>query len=474
MDENQSSKKTMIQISNDNMLATIVLAPPLEEEPYSIDEIMSILSDAGIEYGIKRDAIWGLIEKNQYNKEIVVAEGVKKENGRDGVYEFFFDTKRKPNMVIKEDGSIDFHNIQYFEPVFEGQVIAKYYKATNGRCGCDVKGAIHMAKPGKDLHALRGKFIKANSEGTVYTALISGKIELQNDKTICITPVRNIAGYVDCTVGNIYFDGDIVVQMDVLPGSIIEASGSVFVNGSVESATIIAGRDVVLRYGMQGGDRGLVIAGGRVMAKFFEATSVEAGGDINSNAIINCQMVSSETITVIGCFGAIVGGCVFAKRGIVASKIGNSSEIQTKVTVGITQKDYDRLHKLEDTCRQIENEICGLKEVISLFEDRAVRLLQTGQIVVEDLQRKRAADRLREKEVEMGKLKYCYESQKNEISEISNVELRVLIGIYKGTILHINAIEQRMHTIEEAVTIRSKGSDVLMYNKISGKFMDIK
>ena len=466
-----SLQEPIIKISYDYLIATAYLVPPIGEKEYTVEEVLRLLSIYGVKHGIKKDVITSIIEDKRYNEEVVVAEGVEKINGKDGYYEFLFNTDPKPHPSIKEDGSVDFYNIQCFEPVHKGQVIAKYYKATNGNYGWDIKGNMTTPKPGKDLPALRGKSFLVNDEGTEYRATQSGKIELFDNRIIVITPILYVTDCVDYTVGNIQFDGDIVIQKDVLAGFTIEASGSIFVHGSVESATIIAGKDIVIKHGMQGAEKGKVVAGGKVMAKFFEATDIKAGGDISTSAIMNCRVFSDKKVVVVGRFGAIVGGYVSGKEGIVVSKVGNSSEIATHIEVGITKDDYNTLNDITMKSQQIERDITRLKEILSLYEKKESIRLENGEIVEEDPQKGKVMDTLSVRQEEIAELNKHYEDKKNEIQQISNAEIQVLVGLHKGTIVHINTIKKAMITITQDVSIRLRGENIVVYNGSDNKYL---
>lgn len=460
----QLLQEPIIKISCDYLIATVYLIPPIGDKEYTVEEILRVLSAYGVKQGIKEDVITNIIEDKRYNQEIVIAQGVEKINGRNGYYEFLFNTDPKPRPSIREDGSVDFYNIKCFEPVQKGQAIANYYKASNGAYGWDIKGNMITPKPGKDLPALRGKSFRVNNEGTKYIATQSGKIELIDNQIIAITPILYISGCVDYTVGNLLFDGDIVIQNDVLSGFIVEASGSIFVNGSVESATIIAGKDIVIKHGMQGAERGSVVAGGMVMAKFFEATDIKAGGDISTSAIMNCRVFSDKKVVVVGQFGAIVGGYVSGKEGIVVSKVGNNSEIITHIEVGVTKEDYQLLNDITIKVQRIENEIACLKEILSLIEKKDDKSFVGGEIVESYWQRDKVIDTRSVREGEMAQLNKTYEDKKKEIWKVSNAEIRILSGLHKGAVVHMNARIKEMNTITQDIAICTRGKKIVVYN----------
>ena len=57
---------------------------------------------------------------------------------------------------------------------------------------------------------------------------------------------------VDNSVGNIYFDGTVIVRKNVLNGFKVIAKGDVQVNGIIEGGYVENTGDVVVRQGIQG------------------------------------------------------------------------------------------------------------------------------------------------------------------------------------------------------------------------------
>ena len=104
---------------------------------------------------------------------------------------------------------------------------------------------------------------------------MSGKIETQNDRVV-ILPVHELSGNADLSSGNIDFHGDVVIHGSVESGVIVKASGTITVDGIVEACTLEAGKDIILRSGMLGGNKASVKTKGSITAKFFEFTPLQS------------------------------------------------------------------------------------------------------------------------------------------------------------------------------------------------------
>ncbi len=121
-------------------------------------------------------------------------------------------------------------------------------------------------KAGKRQLPLKGKGFERRDDNT-YVALMSGKIETQNDRVV-ILPVHELSGNADLSSGNIDFHGDVVIHGSVESGVIVKASGTITVDGIVEACTLEAGKDIILRSGMLGGNKASVKTKGSITAKF--------------------------------------------------------------------------------------------------------------------------------------------------------------------------------------------------------------
>ena len=262
---------------------------PEDDKNYTIEDLKEILEQNGVHFGILETALQDMAESQLYNQPILVAKGIKPVDGVDGYYEYMFQPATDKKPQIKPNGSVDYWSVNNIQPVEAGQVIAIYHPPIQGKDGTGVKGNVIFAKRGKDQPLLKGKGFERSADDLTYTASIDGKIEMQGDR-IVILAIHEISGDADITGGNIDFRGDVVVHGNVENGITIKASGSITIDGTVEACTLIAGKDIILRGGMLGGNRSMVKTKGSIYAKFFENTIIEADGIIQADVLMNCTV----------------------------------------------------------------------------------------------------------------------------------------------------------------------------------------
>ncbi|MBO5279177.1 MAG: DUF342 domain-containing protein [Lachnospiraceae bacterium] len=417
--------ESVVRISDDKMSATLELCRPPEGEHYGLAELKVLLDANGVKYGIDEEVIEKMIEKNIYNRPIIVARGKEAVDGEPGYYKYNFRTETSSAPHILEDGSVDYLNMDLFESVTVGQVVAEYVPGTAGVCGYTVKGEICMAKHGAELLPLRGQGFTVSEDKRKYISILNGRIELV-DGRLEISNVFTVTGNLDISVGNVRFDGDVYVMGSMEPGLSIIATGNVVIDGHVGSVTIRASKDVILKNGMQGGGTGYIECGGNVSGRFFESATIKAKGNVNANYFFNCNIESEGKIEVSGSKGVIVGGSAKALLSIQAHGLGNAAEIPTYVSVGITSENVNKYNALNRTLAKIDSEIEILQKNIKMFEEAFARGLKNDKMDQVLYQKIKQAYAIKEKEREQ-----CVENRNDMALIIANMGKAKIIVVGK-------------------------------------------
>lgn len=431
IDEGDDFDGVAIGISDDKMEVTMCVYP--REEGYTVSLLRARLREMGVTHGIKDDVLKELAE-NPDGDLVTVAEGIQSVQGKDGWYEFFFDTEYKDKPKILDDGSVDYSLYGNMPSVEEGDTLAVYHHPEEGRDGVNVFGEYITAMPGKNLPRLSGVGVVSLDDGETFVARYGGKI-LYDDGRINIEKELIITGDVSNTTGDVFFRNDIHIYGNVTAGmKVVSEKGGIVVDGSVESATLKAAKDITIKNGMQGNEVGIVQAGGNVSSRFFELTTVKAGGSISTNSIMNCNIYSGEDVEVAGKFGAIVGGEIEAKREISASLIGNDTGIETKLIAGAPGDVAGRIMVLKSSISSKAANIDKMEETLEKLDDDILKydLDEYNQKKME-LTRKKVATA-----VEMNNLTKELRQQEELYSKSREAKVTVFKTVFPGTFITIN------------------------------------
>ena len=360
--------KIEVFVSGDEMEACIEIRCG-QEENISSEEILTRLKKYGVTQGILTDTIDRIVAEKRYQETIIVAQGKPGQRGRDGWYEYFFQTKLDRSPTILPDGSADYRNIRWYELVEEGQKIAYYHQAELGAPGHTVTGKQVAPRKGEEKNVLRGKGFHLLPDGKTYTAAFSGKIELTEGDKIEISKLC-VMESVSLSTGNVDFEGCVYVKGNVGSGAVIQATEDVIVNGFVEAAVIRCGGEILLRQGANGSGGGLIRADKKVTGKFFEAIQVVSGGDISANYCLNCNLYAKGSILIQGREGMLAGGQAQAVREIRATNVGNRAVIKTVIRLGMDESLLQEKRSAEKEIAEVNEELVILGNAYLDFQKK--------------------------------------------------------------------------------------------------------
>lgn len=377
-----------LMISDDNMRADMLLLEPEDGWVITLEMALDFLLDKGIRMGVDQEILGKMIANKVYSEPFTVALGKPALSGKDGWFEFFFETKVEAKPQENADGSVDFHNMKLFEEVAIGDKLVTYHPATKGEFGYDILGKFLMPKNGKELAKIKGKGFSISEDGLTYTAELCGKIEYRYGE-MTILEIFEVPGNLDLTVGNVRFSGDVKVRGDVAGGMLIEASGNVEIQGHVAGATIKAGKDIILKKGVQGAKEANIEAKGNIFGQFFEEATIVCGGNLEGNYLLNCNTYAVGKVNIRGKHGRIMGGRTHGILGIEMHDGGNDNEIPTILQVGISDEIMQQYSSITEEIKKNEEEVQSIENGISKltmykdtfypeeYEKNRIRMLQT-------------------------------------------------------------------------------------------------
>ena len=197
-------------------------------------------------------------------------------------------------------------------------------------------------------------------------------------KLVEVEPLFIVGKDVDFSTGNIDFLGSILIKGDIKSGFKVKAQNDVEVQGIVEDAEIDSGGDVLLKTGFVGKGDGKITAKGKIMAKFCDNQSLSSNDDIIvGEYLMHSNVETKGKVIVTDQTGLIVGGEIYALKGIEAKVIGNQNYAPTKLFVGI---NIEIKEKIKDCKDQLSMNIENKEEI-----EKATMLLMKRKLLNKEL-----------------------------------------------------------------------------------------
>ncbi len=351
-----------INVSADKMQAYGRFYPPSNDGAFiDKDEIINDLKYKGVVYGVDETVIGDFLQTRSYCSNIVLAAGKEPRQGEDSYVEYLFNTDLKARPTLREDGSVDFFQLNIINHVKAGDCLAVLHPEDPGEDGHDVYGTVVKPRTVKREVIHFGRNIKLSenrkeiySEVDGHVTLVDGKVFVSN-----VMEVENV----DISTGDIDYEGNVQVNGNVCSNFKINARGNVEVRGVVEGAEIIAEGNVTIARGVNGMSKGVIKAGGNVIAKFIENATVEAKGYVETGSVLHSHVTAGTEVRVGGKKGFITGGYVGATNLIDVKTLGAELGANTIVEIGINPETKRRYHELEEQLKQ-DNKVISMAQPV--------------------------------------------------------------------------------------------------------------
>ena len=339
-----------VQLSNDELKATLVITSAMAGEPVSRDLISRTLVSAGIVVGIYKKNIRELYEKSLTlppGKTIadVVAEGTQAVAGRDTWFEPLLTENSEVKPLENEDGFVDYRKFSTIRTTSAGTLLMRRHPATAGTTGQTVTGKVVPAQSGvyREFQLGDGVVIDDRDPDLLISTLAG--IPIFDDNNVRIDQVVEVEN-VDLSTGNIDIEGNLMVTGDILTGMSVRVTGDIRVRGTVEAANLQSSGSIHISGGMIGGSKtggdedshqASVQCGGNFTARFAEHVHMKVNGNIHvQEALAHCHVYCKNQIQVgaSGGRGQIVGGNVVSGMLIDAKILGTAAFVATQLEVG--------------------------------------------------------------------------------------------------------------------------------------------
>jgi uncharacterized protein (DUF342 family) len=363
-----------VSISADEMEAKLKLnitAKEFAESKISISsEIIEELNKADVVSGLDK-----LFNKPiTVQKEIIIAKGIKPQDGEDAVIRYYEIQEKKP--VVKEDGTVNHYELNLIDNVRKGDWLGEKIHPTEGKPGKTVTDKLLPARRGIDFTLKYDKkTIEEYEEDnkTILIALTDGAVKFEGDK-IKVDSHLIIPGDVGYETGNIIFDGYVTVKGTVKDGFSVTAKNDISIQSNMGLGVInkISSKEgsIYIKGGIFGKNVSVIEAKKSVFVKYCNECRIIAGEDINIGFYALDSNLKAKKIIMDPIHGKIIGGSINAEIQVITGVLGNRSEKKTYINIS----GFDRvaikneLNQLLEKYKDTLDEVTKVKRQIEKFE----------------------------------------------------------------------------------------------------------
>ena len=421
-----------IRISSDNMNVSATFYPPSEGmKPLSFNDVIVKLSYMSVEFGIMEDVIKdSIFECNTEYKtvqNVLIAQGEPAVKYIPKHYIIESSLLAAGHVDDEKKDRIDYKAISAFKLVKEGQTLAKIVPEQPGIYGKTVKGfeiqyntqSVTIYKPGKNTVSYEDRVV-ASCDGT---------FELR-DQSFSVNEVLQIQSDIGYSTGNIDFPGDIILKGLVKDGFSIKSGGSIYSAVTLDATEVECKGDLYVASGVVGRKQGKLVVGGRIKAKFIENCYVECKDFIMlESGVMNSKVYTKDKLS-LGRKGVIVGGCIYAQNGLVATQLGTSMGPRTEIYCGVDFSVENKLKWLRDNAIKVATRLNQVRATIEKEKNPDLKLIELRdklQITLRQLNESSA--------------NLVYKLDKNENADIL-VRGKIFPGVYLE-ICHVSYVVNR-------------------------------
>lgn len=339
----------LVILDEDGWTARMTLYPPLEGESLpEIPEILALLEQSGVRWGIRKKHIEACIDavkmQKQPQKDQVIARGRLPVNGEDAWLRIDVPFGEQAGKE-QGDGRIDFRERRLFVGVDKGQLLATKVPATVGIPGINVQGREIPQSPGRDLALKNCENIIFDAETGEIRAAFDGVLSVVSDCSLKVTAKLLIAEDVDFHTGNIDSRGGLEIKGTVKPGFKVVAGGNVLIGGGVESAHVVSGGNIVIKGGLAGKEA-LVEAEGDVEVPAVRKGVIVSRADVQIGREAYYTEIRCRKDIHCGEQSRVVASELFAGGSVTAWEVDTDSSLSSLVAAATLPERYIHYQKL--------------------------------------------------------------------------------------------------------------------------------
>lgn len=427
----------ILSVSPDRMTATARFYPASTGgKSYNKDDVMSELRIAKVSFGIDEGVIDSYISNKQYCTDYVLAKGLPPREGHDAYITYKFNTDNKIRPTLNEDGTVDFFNLNVVTHCTEGELLAVLTREDRGEEGHDILGNNIKPRDVKRAVLSYGLNIDINEDKTEIYSKVNGHVSLVNGK-VFVADVLEVEN-VDNSTGNLEYEGNVKINGNVCSNFSVKAKGNIEVKGVVEGAYLEAGGNIILARGINGMGRGVLKAGGNIIAKYLENAKAYSGGYIETESILHSTAQAKTEVNVVSRKGFITGGSVSATNCIKVKTLGTAMGAITEVSVGVDPTITNRYAELAKAVQETQK---NLKMSLPVLEASKQKLAQGIKLLPDQIKNLQAlAVSVKKNQEELKSYLQEMEALKEAMDSSSNARVEVSGEVFSGTKITISDV----------------------------------
>ncbi|MFD2372148.1 flagellar assembly protein A [Brevibacillus sp. GCM10020057] len=214
-----------------------------------IDPILDKLKELEVAHGVDFSEIARACT-SEVEGTFVIARGTPPTPGKNGYFQPTQEVEIKKGLKHREDGTIDYREIQQFPSVERGQVLGVVQPPQQGIAGISVTNEMVSAPEVYPLSVIEGKGVALVENGTKAVATASGHPEIVvkgHVAKISVIPKLILSKDIDIQTGNIHYIGDVEILGSVQDAMLVETQGNIFVRENINRAKVFSGKAIIVQ-----------------------------------------------------------------------------------------------------------------------------------------------------------------------------------------------------------------------------------
>lgn len=437
----------IINLAEDNMSATVRFhAPSAQGRTLTLEDFVKDLRFRKIVFGLQYQNLQEFFSDRVYCTDILIAKGKEIVQGKDAYIEYSFNTNLQVKPTVREDGSVDFFNLNTINHCKEGQELARIVPEVKGQPGRNICGEELQPRVVNPICFHYGRNIEVSEDNLRLISKVNGHVTLVDDM-VFVSDVLEVEN-VDNSVGNIDYEGSVQINGNVISNFSVHAKGNIIVDGVVEGAELVAGGDIIIARGMNGMNKGKLVAGGNIVSKFLENATAEAEGYVHTESILHSEVLAGTYIEVDGKRGFITGGHVVATEKLIVKTLGSEMGASTVVEVGANPKIKEEYQQYQKNLTELQKVLNSTRTIMNTFVEKRAKGVQLTNEQIEYLKSIVLLDGAKKKEFEQTQAKF--DELQEKLSIQNNASVEVTGQVFPGTKIFIGDLSMVVQNANRA------------------------